>query len=513
MSNLVLLLGDQLSESISSLKEFNKNTDAILLCEVAEETDYVPHHPKKIAFIFSAMRHFATELKHNGFKVRYIKLDDPDNTNSFDNEVTRAIKDLSANKLIVTEPGEWRVLEKFKSWQKSFDIEVEIRSDDRFLSHINDFKEWAHGKIQLRMEFFYREMRKKHNILMDTSGKPEGGKWNYDSENREKAPRSLKSPKRISHKKDKITLEVLELVSKKFSKNFGNLLPFHMAVTREQALKELSHFIDELLPNFGKYQDVMISGEAYLYHSLIASYLNVGLILPLEVCKLAEAKYHKGGVSLNSAEGFIRQILGWREYIRGIYWLKMPKYKEQNFLNAHRKLPNFYWGAKTNMHCISEAVSHTKEHAYSHHIQRLMITGNFALLAGIDPKEVCDWYLAVYADAFDWVELPNTLGMALFGDGGVVASKPYAASGKYISRMSNFCKSCPYDPEVSIGDHACPFNSLYWNFISKNESKFSKNQRMLYVYATLKKMDKQKLALLQQHASKILKSIENGEVV
>ncbi len=513
MSNLFLILGDQLSESISSLQHFNKEHDRIIMCEVAEETDYVPHHPKKIAFIFSAMRHFASELEAKGYNVIYTKLDDPDNSKSFDQEVFRFIDKFKPKRLIITEPGEFRILEKFKNWQSTLDIEVEIRVDDRFLCSTKEFNMWARGKSQLRMEFFYREMRKKHKILIDNSNKPIGGKWNYDSENREKAPNSLKSPKRISHKKDTITLEVLELVSKNFGKNFGNLLPFHMAVTREQALKELHHFIEELLPNFGKYQDVMISNEAYLYHSLIASYLNVGLLLPLEVCKLAEAKYCKGEVSLNSAEGFIRQILGWREYIRGIYWLKMPEYKEHNFLKAQRKLPNFYWGVKTNMHCISQAVSHTQEHAYSHHIQRLMITGNFALLAGIDPKEVCDWYLAVYADAFEWVELPNTLGMALFGDGGIVASKPYAASGKYINKMSNFCKSCKYDPEISVGENACPFNSLYWNFIIQHEAKFSKNNRMLYVYSTLKKMDKNKLTALQQHASNTLKKMEKEELI
>lgn len=513
MVNLVLILGDQLSLNISSLELFDKSKDVILMCEVAEETDYVPHHPKKIAFIFSAMRHFAEELTSYGYTVRYIRLDDAENTNSFDNEVKRAITNLSPNKLIITEPGEFRVLEKFKKWQKEFYIEVEIRMDDRFLCNISDFKNWAHGKSQLRMELFYREMRKKHNILMDGYNKPAGGKWNYDSENREPAPKNLKSPKRISHKKDKITISVLDLVAKRFGKNFGLLEPFHMGVTRKEALLELNHFIEEILPSFGKYQDVMISGEAYLYHSLISSYLNIGLLDPLEICKMAENQFKTGKAPLNSVEGFIRQVLGWREYIRGIYWLKMPQYKKLNFFNSTRKLPAFYWGGKTNMHCISQAVQHTYEHAYSHHIQRLMITGNFALLAGISVEEVCDWYLAVYADAYEWVELPNTLGMALYGDGGVVASKPYAASGKYINRMSNFCDSCKYDPNITVGDKACPFNSLYWNFIATNEDKLNKNQRMAYTYATLKRMDKQKLEQLKKHASKILTSLDRNELI
>ncbi len=509
---LRLILGDQLSHSISSLENADKKSDVILICEVWEEATYTRHHPKKIAFLFSAMRHFAEELKKNGFNVRYITLDDPKNTGSFDAEVIRAIADTKCTELTITEPGEWRVLEKIKSWQKTLKVPVHIKTDTRFLCSIDEFKKWAGDKKSLRMEFFYRDMRKKHGILLDVGGKPVGGKWNFDSENRKAGNDTLVSPQRISHPKDAITTAVLKLVKKRFSDHFGDLEPFHFAVTKRQALAEAKHFIDTLLPNFGDYQDAMVAGEAYLYHSLLSSYINAGLLLPLEICRMAEEAYYQNQAPLNAVEGFIRQILGWREYVRGIYWTRMPDYAEMNYFNAARPLPEFYWGADTKMKCISEAVDHTKKHAYSHHIQRLMVTGNFALLAGIDPKEVCDWYLAVYSDAYEWVELPNTLGMALFGDGGIMASKPYAASGKYINKMGNFCKNCFYDPNITVGEKACPLNALYWDFMARHEDKLRKNQRLVYSYATWSRMDPDKKRDILHHARHIFKKLDQNSL-
>jgi deoxyribodipyrimidine photolyase-related protein len=314
------------------------------------------------------------------------------------------------------------------------------------------------------------------------------------------------------HKKDNITLEVLDLVTKKFPENFGNLLPFHFAVTNKEALIEAQHFIDELLPNFGDYQDAMVRDESYLYHSLLSCYINIGLLDPLEICKMAEDSYHQEKAPINAVEGFIRQILGWREYVRGIYWLYMPQYLENNFFNATRALPEFYWGKKTEMFCLKEVVNQTKIHSYSHHIQRLMITGNFALLAGLNPKKVHEWYLAVYADAFEWVEVPNTIGMALHADGGIIASKPYAASARYISKMSNFCKSCKFDPEEIIGENACPFNSLYWNFMKQNEGKLKSNQRLKFVYPTWYKMKEEKREKILETAKKYLEKLENNQL-
>lgn len=512
MSALRLLLADQLSHTISSLTDIDKKNDVVLLCEVMEEATYVKHHVKKIAFLFSAMRHFALELADNGITVRYIKLDDKNNTGNFSGEIKRAIADIKPNKVIVTQPGEYRVLEYFKSWESLLNIPVEIRTDDRFLCSTEEFNQWTHGKKQLRMEFFYREMRKKYKILLDTDGDPEGGAWNYDKENRKPPKSSMVFPKRISHKKSKITKEVLQLVSDKFSDHFGVLEPFHFAVTRTQALQELEHFIKEVLPDFGEYQDAMVAGEPYGYHSLLSSYINAGLLLPLEICRKAEAAYRAGKVSISSAEGFIRQILGWREYVRGIYWHYMPRYADLNFFNAVEPLPEFYWTADTQMSCVAEAVRHTRDHAYSHHIQRLMLTGNFALLAGLDVKQVQEWYLAVYSDAYEWVEMPNTLGMALFGDGGLMASKPYAASGKYINRMSNFCKNCHYDPEETVGENACPFNSLYWNFLAKNKEKLINNQRMVYMFSTWNKFSPEKKQAILDQAILYFQQMREGDL-
>lgn len=510
MGTLRFILPDQLSGSISCLKDADKTSDTIMLCEAMEEATYVKHHPKKIAFLFSAMRHFAAELQENGYYVRYIKLDHPENTGHFTGEVQRAINELKPTRLVMTEPGEYRLLLMMLSWKHVLSIPFEVLPDTRFLSNKIEFASWVNGKKQLRMEFFYREMRKKYSILMEKDGKPTGGEWNYDKENRKPPKSGMRSPSRISHKKSVILKDVLTLVKASFNHHFGKLEPFHYAVTRAQAMMELEHFIKHCLPQFGDYQDAMVSGQPYLYHSLISSYLNAGLLLPLEICKMAESAYRAGHAPLNAVEGFIRQILGWREYIRGIYWHFMPEYGERNHLNATRPLPHFYWGGPTHMFCIREVVAHTAEHAYSHHIQRLMVTGNFALIAGLDVKAVQEWYLAVYSDAYEWVEMPNTLGMALFGDGGVVASKPYAASGKYIHRMSNYCEQCRYDPEVMIGETACPFNALYWDFLVQHEDKFRTNQRMLYVFSTWDKFTPEKQQAIRRQAALSLQKMSEG---
>lgn len=511
MSALRLILADQLSASLASLQGLNKLTDTVMFCEVMEEATYVPHHPKKIAFLFAAMRHFAQSLETAGVRVRYIKLDDTHNTGNFTDEVQRAVQALQPSHLILTEPGEYRVWERMCLWKTTLGIPVEILPDTRFLISRDDFSVWAKGKKQLRMEFFYRDMRKKYGILLEANHQPTGGAWNYDKENRKPPKAGMTSPSRISHRKTAITQEVLTLVRSRFSHHFGVLEPFHYAVTRTQAVVELEHFIQFLLPNFGDYQDAMLAGEPYLYHSLISSYLNAGLLLPLEICQQAEAAYKSGLAPLNAVEGFIRQILGWREYIRGIYWYHMPEYAERNALKAKHPLPEFYWTAETGMFCVAEAVRHTRDYAYSHHIQRLMITGNFALLAGLDVQQVQKWYLAVYSDAYEWVEMPNTLGMALFGDGGVVASKPYAASGKYIHRMSNYCEQCIYSPHDTTGDKACPFNALYWDFVVRHQDKLRSNPRMHYVFSTWDRFSTEKQQAIRRQAAKTLqKMTENA---
>ncbi len=506
-SRIHLVLGDQLSHSLSALADADPETSLVLMAEVMSEATYVKHHKKKIAFLFSAMRHFAEELREKGFQVRYVTLDDPENTQSLKGELARALAESGASCVVTTECGEWRLAEEMRGWEKHLGVPVEIREDDRFLCSIEDFHTWRKGRKQLRMEYFYRDMRRRHRVLLEGDD-PVGGKWNFDAENRKPPAAGLKGPKRISHKKDQITKSVLALVEERFACHMGSLDSFHFAVTADQAEIELQQFIDEILPDFGDYQDAMVKGEPYLYHSLISSYLNSGLLLPIDVIRRAEAAWFEGRAPLNAVEGFIRQILGWREYVRGIYWTEMPEYAGLNHLSASRPLPQMYWTAKTDMACMRGAIGDTIEHAYSHHIQRLMVTGNFAMLAGIDPIEVCDWYLAVYSDAYEWVELPNTLGMALYGDGGVMASKPYAASGKYIDRMSNFCGGCRYDPKLTTGPKACPFNALYWDFLDRNTEKLARNPRLANMYATWRRMDPFKQDAIRKHASQVLEKLD-----
>ena len=506
MANLILILGDQLSHSLSSLKTSDKSQDRILMCEVWDEATYVKHHKKKIALLFSAMRHFSEELREDGWKIEYIKLDDKQNSGSLQGEVERALIKHETGNIVITEPAEYRVLKDVKSWSDQFGKTVEILPDDRFIATHQEFEDWAEGRKQLRMEYFYRDMRRKTNLLMD-GDQPEGGKWNYDSENRKPAKDDMFMPKPIQFKPDKITQEVLKLVDDKFSDHFGDLEPFWFAVTRKQANKVLDYFLEAALPSFGDYQDAMLTGQKFLYHSLLSPYINCGLLDPLEVCKRVEAEYKKGRVPLNATEGFIRQIIGWREYVRGIYWLKMPEYVERNFLEASNSLPDFYWTGETDMTCLREAITQTKEEAYAHHIQRLMVTGNFAMLAGVDPHEVHEWYLAVYADAYEWVELPNTLGMSQFGDGGILGSKPYAASGNYINKMSDYCKNCRYDVKQKTGDDACPFNALYWDFLIRNEDKLKGNPRLGQVYRTWNKMDEAKRGEYLANAKTFLSSL------
>ena len=510
MTVLRVILADQLSTRLAVVAGADKAHDVFLMAEVMAEATYVNHHVKKIAFLFSAMRHYAAALRAAGYRVRYVALEDDGNSQSLEGEILRAVQDLAPERVVVTEPGEWRLRDGFEALRLALAVELEILPDTRFLCSHDAFAAWAGDRRELRMEYFYRDMRRRHDLLMEADGKPAGGRWNYDAENRKPPKAGLGSPPRLSFRKDAITLEVLELVRRRFPDGYGRLEPFHFAVTRRQALRELDHFIAHILPGFGDYQDAMLRGEPWLRHSLLAAYINAGLLYPLEVCRKAEAAWREGHAPLNAAEGFIRQILGWREFVRGVYWRFMPGYLEQNALEATEPLPGFYWSGETRMACVREALAHTYDHAYSHHIQRLMITGNFALLAGLAPKAVHEWYLAVYADAYEWVEAPNTLGMALHADGGRLASKPYAASGAYIRKMSNYCQGCAYDPTVAVGDRACPFNALYWDFMARHRERFSRNARMPFVYATWDRMGPERQAGLRGQAQQHLTAMREG---
>ena len=498
MSALRIILGDQLSRSMTSLQDIDTNHDTVLMVEVREETTYVPHHQQKIVFILSAMRHFAHELRADGITVQYVELESKENTGSFTGEVGRALERSGVKKIVITEPGEWRVSEMIHSWQSHFSIPVEVREDDRFLCSRASFQDWCRNRKGLRLEYFYRMMRQKTGWLMQ-GNEPVGGQWNYDAENRKALPKQISVPKQRGFAADKITRQVMDLVKRTYPGHIGDADTFSWAVTRSDALEVLSDFINIALPQFGDYQDAMKQGEDFLFHSVISPYINVGLLTAREVCEQVLSAYEAGNIPIAATEGFIRQILGWREFVRGLYWQKMPDYQHSNFLDAQRSLPEFYWSGETEMNCLRQSIEGTIRNAYAHHIQRLMITGNFALLTGINPSEVEAWYLAVYADAFEWVELPNTHGMALFADGGVMASKPYASSGAYINRMSDYCKHCRYSVKDKLGNDACPFNYLYWFFLIRNQDRLSNNPRMGMAYRNLARMSQeQKQAIIDQ---------------
>jgi deoxyribodipyrimidine photolyase-related protein len=485
---LIAVLGDQLSPRIASLRLADKSRDVVLMAEVASETHYVSHHKKKIAFILSAMRHFAGELAADGWRVDYVRLVDTENSGALASEIARAARRHSCASVIVTEPGEWRVLDTLGSLPEQHGLAVEILDDDRFICTRNAFADWADGRKQMRMEHFYREMRRKTGLLMD-GDKPVGGKWNFDAENRKPPKSGMSFPGPLRSDPDAVTQDVLALVEEHFADHFGTLEPFWFAVTRDGAEAAFDRFVDVALPRFGDYQDAMLRDEKYLYHAVVSLYLNVGLLDPLDVCRRVERAYRDGHAPLNAAEGFIRQVIGWREYVRGIYWLQGPEYVDENVFGHTRPLPDFFWTGSTEMACVRASVEQTRDEAYAHHIQRLMVTGNFAMLAGVDPRAVHEWYLAVYADAFEWVELPNTLGMSQFADGGLLASKPYAASGNYINRMSDYCTGCRHKVHEKTGAEACPFNYLYWDFLARHRDTLGNNPRLAQPYRTLDGFD------------------------
>jgi deoxyribodipyrimidine photolyase-related protein len=496
-----LILGDQLTPGLSALRAGDRVRDRVLMAEVMAEASYVPHHKKKIAFVFSAMRHFAEELRGEGWQVDYVKLDDPGNSGSLGGEVRRAAARTGLSRVLVTEPGEWRLLEEMRGWS-----DTELLPDDRFLADRHGFAEWAEGRKGLRMEHFYRLMRRKTGLLME-GDQPAEGRWNFDAENRAKADPDLLMPRPPRFAPDAITREVLDLVTARFPDNFGTLEPFWFAVTRADAEAAFDHFVRHALPQFGTYQDAMLEGQAFLYHAVISPYLNAGLLDPLDLCRKVEAAWRAGAVPINSAEGFIRQVIGWREFVRGIYWWQMPGYDRVNALEAQRALPGFYWTGETPMNCLRACVEQTRDEAYAHHIQRLMVTGNFALLAGIDPHQLHEWYLSVYADAYEWVELPNTVGMSQFADGGLLASKPYVASGAYIDRMSDYCRGCAYDVKAKAGPKACPFNLLYWDFIARHRDRLARSPRMAQMVRTWDRFAPDKQEQLRRDAGHFLDSL------
>ena len=507
MVRLVLVLGDQLTPSVAALRAADKARDVVVMAEVMGEGTSVPHHPQKIALILAAMRKFAAALEAEGWRVAYSKLDDPENSQTISGELLRRASEFGASEVLATKPGEWRVLRDLEA----LPVPVRVMEDDRFLCSEAEFAAWAEGRKQLRMEWFYREMRRKTGLMME-GDQPAGGQWNFDHDNRKAAKADLLRPRPRDFAPDAVVEEVLALVEARFP-HFGRVRPFRWATDRAGALAALAEFVEERLPRFGEEQDAMLEGEAYLSHAVISPYLNIGLLGPMEVCLAVEAAWQAGRVPIQAAEGFIRQVIGWREYVRGIWALKGPAYLEGNALGHSRALPAVYWGGETRMACMKAAVGQTRDLAYAHHIQRLMVTGNFALLAGVAPSEVHEWYLSVYVDAFEWVEAPNTIGMSQFADGGVLGSKPYVSSGAYIDRMSDHCGGCSYRVKEKVGERACPFNLLYWHFLVRHRERFRGNPRMGQMYRVWDGMNAGHREAVLAGAEGVLARLDRGEVV
>ncbi len=504
---LVVILGDQLSTGLASLKGADPARDVVVMGEPVADITHANHHKKSIVLILSAMRRFADDLRAAGWTVDYQRLEDKGAPATFSDMVAAAVKRRKPSKIMLVEPGDWTVLEEAKSWSDRLRLPVDILEDDRFIASHAEFDAWAMGKKALRMEFFYRDMRRKTGLLME-EGEPAGGQWNFDHDNRKPAKGGAQFSGPLRFKPDETTRAVIDLVNDRFTEHFGRAEPFWFATTAAEAEKALAHFIRTGLAGFGDTQDAMLADERFLNHAVLSIYMNIGLLDPIDVCRRAEDAWRRGKAPLNAVEGFIRQIIGWREFIRGVYWREGPDYVRRNALGASRKLPWYYWSGDTKMACVRAVVTQTQEEAYAHHIQRLMVTGTFALIAGVDPYEVHRWYQAVYADAFDWVEVPNVIGMSQFADGGLLASKPYAASGAYINRMSDYCGGCRYKVAKKTEDDACPFNALYWDFIARHEKRFEGNPRMATIYASWRKTAPAQKAALRKKAAALLENLE-----
>ena len=509
LRHLIVVLGDQLDLDAACFDGFDPDQDAVWMAEVAEEATQVWSSKPRTAMFLSAMRHFALALQGAGRPLHYIRLDALDNAGSLQAQLQSDMQRLRPAALVMTAQGDWRVLQAIKAVAVAGKLPLDLREDRHFFCSVRDFAAHAKGRKSLRMAHFYSEQRKRHDVLMD-GGVPVGGQWSFDADNREAfgAAGPGDVPPRSRFAPDAVTQEVIALVNTRFAEHPGRLESFGWPVTRAQALQSLQAFITERLPLFGRYQDAMWPGDPWLYHAHLSAALNLKLLNAREVVAQVQAAYLDGRAPLASVEGFIRQILGWREYVRGVYWTQMPGYLERNALGANENLPAWYWSGATDMACLRDALAQTLTHGYANHIQRLMVTGLFALMLGVDPKQVHAWYLAVYVDAVEWVELPNTLGMSQYADGGVMGSKPYIATGKYIQRMSPHCKGCRYDPAQREGDKACPFTTLYWDFLMRHQAMLAANPRMALQVKNLARLtDAQTLAIKDRAAA-----IRRGEV-
>lgn len=503
---LKLILGDQLNFQHSWFKEVD-SSEVFVLMEMRQETDYAPHHIQKVVAFFGAMRNFSEVLKQAGHQVHYLALDDKANRQQLEANLNFLIEKFNADGFAYMEPDEYRLDQQLKEYVLGLNIPSEVVETEHFMTSRSELTEFFEGKKQLILEFFYRRMRKKFDLLMQLD-QPEGGQWNFDKNNRKKWKGTPSIPEPFYPKAN--DLEALkEMIENAGVKTIGSFdkNQFLYPLSRTQALEQLDYFCRYLLVHFGDYQDALHTDEVNLFHSRISFALNAKIIHPLEVVQTVITYYreHSDDIELSQVEGFVRQIIGWREYMRGIYWKEMPAYASMNALENTNPLPEFYWTGKTKMNCLHQSISNSLENAYAHHIQRLMITGNFALLAQIHPDKVDEWYLGIYADAIQWVQITNTRGMSQWADGGIVATKPYVSAAAYIHKMSNYCDSCQYDKKKRVGEDACPFNSLYWNFLDDKKQFFAKNNRMAMMLRLLEKIPAEDLVQIKLRAAQILK--------
>ncbi len=493
--NLIVVLGDQLDIQSTVFDHFQPDRDRIWLAEVEREATHVWCHKQRLVFFFSAMRHFRDELRERGWTVEYHELQaDPglDRGKSFGEILEPDLKRLHPERVIMVAPGDWRVREELSAIEKVSRLPFEYRPDRHFFIEPDQFAQWAAGRKGLVLENFYRWMRKEFGILLEPDGQPVGGSWNFDHDNREPFPKSGPPPApRKSFPPDRLTREVSAMVAERFASHPGKLDGFEWPVTRDQARAALDDFIQQRLPAFGRYQDAMWTGEAVLHHSRLSAPMNLKLLSPREAVDAAISALQAGQAPLNSVEAFVRQILGWREFVRGVYWLQMPRYASLNELGCEpdRNVPQSFWTGETDMNCVREAMRSVVDGAWAHHIHRLMVLGLYAQLLGVHPYRFHEWHMAMYADAIDWVSLPNTLGMSQFGDGGIMATKPYCASGNYIHKMSNYCRGCRYDYRTATGADACPMTTLYWDFLDRHRARLVQNGRMLYQIRNLERKD------------------------
>lgn len=501
LRHLIVVLGDQLNPDSAAFDGFDAARDAVWMAEVAHEATQVWSTKPRIAVFLAAMRHFRDALRAKGVTVHYRALDAHD-APTLEAALAEDLEAFRPEAVIAVTPGEWRLAKSLPEVCAHAGLRWIERDDAHFLASREEFARWAKGRKEYRMEYFYREMRRQHAVLMD-GDQPIGAQWNFDADNREafdaRGPGFLPAPVRFLP--DVVTHEVIALVESRFASHPGALASFDWPVTPEHAEAALQDFIAHRLPLFGRYQDAMWTGEPWLYHARLSAAMNLKLLDPRRVIEAAVQAWRYGTAPLPAVEGFVRQVLGWREFIRGMYWLRMPGFLEDNALDAHEPLPALYWTGDTDMRCLKEAVGQTLEHGYAHHIQRLMVTGLFAQLVGVEPRQIHAWYLAVYVDAVEWVELPNVLGMSQYADGGKMTSKPYVASGKYIERMSNYCAHCPFDPAKATGPKACPFTTLYWDFLDRHKARFEKHPRTALQWKNLARKPEAEIAEIRAAAA------------